>query len=384
MDTTTLTVGAVFAVGIILAWPLGFLTRIKFSDNRYTHLDGLRAIAALLVVCCHYLLHARLMTKEAPASHFQEALGAVGVQIFFCITGFLFARKALSGQVDIPALVASRMRRIVPLYLVAMTLGIAVAVTIATSVPTAPAPTLTEVLRIYAYGFIVGPAPTISGMPITGQLGQVWTLAWEWRFYLFVPFLAAALARPAWAFAALVFAIGCLAYQLNGSLPPWAFFLPGIACAVVEPRIRASALARRTLTVVGIVAFGYALWLPEPSYGLAQMALCAVGFPALLFGSRALLSIRPLRLLGEVSFSVYMLHLVVASGLSFYVQSNWEIYKTLDDKLPLAVAALAGMFVLSFIAYALVERPFMAKRSRNPLPSEVRTSIVAGGAELKV
>lgn len=354
VSTTSLTIGAIFLGGVLLAVPMGWIFRVRLSDNRYTHIDGMRAISALMVVCAHYLVHARLIAKEPVWSPINDTLGAVGVQIFFCITGFLFTRKALAGPLDVPALISSRVRRIVPLYLVAMTAAICLALYITPGVPT-----LREIAQDYAYGFLGGAAPTLGGMSMVGQIGQAWTLSWEWGFYAALPFIAVAVARPAWAFLALAAAVGCMAYQATDKLQPWAFFVPGIVCALVESRVRLNDLTKGALTAVGLVAFGYALALPEPIYGWAQMALCSIGFPALLFGSRWLLSLKPLRLLGEVSYSIYLLHLVIAAGATTYIQTNWDIYKTVDDKLPVAVAALVGMFVACFATYALVERPFM-------------------------
>ena len=363
MQTTSITIGAVFAFAFLLAVPLGWLFRIQLRPGRYTHLDGLRAIAALMVVCSHYLAHAALITRTAADSRLIEAFGAVGVQIFFCITGFLFTRKALSGPVDMGALIASRIRRIVPLYLAAMSAAIVVAVYIITAAHKATPVHPAEVLRAYLYGFVVSDSvPSVAGMSIAGQAGQMWSLAWEWRFYLFVPFIGALLTRRAWIAGALVIAVaGMIAGQYEGSLPPWSFFIPGMACAMVEGRIKAGVRVQLALMIAGIAAYLAALVVYGPVNGVIQTALCAVAFPCALFGHRALLSVRPLRLLGEVSYSIYMLHLVVVSVFWAYVQDDtrWMLYQTADAKLPLAVAALGALFVLSFATYALIERPFM-------------------------
>jgi peptidoglycan/LPS O-acetylase OafA/YrhL len=287
----------------------------------------------------------------------------VGVQIFFCITGFLFMRKAMNGPIAVDALISSRVRRIVPLYLVAMTAAIAVTLCIARSIPHAPQATFRELVSGYAYGFTGGDIPSVAGMSIGGQAGQMWTLRWEWLFYVLVPFIAALLMRPLWAVAAVVVTTGCAGFQFDGVLAPWVFFLPGMACGLMERKVNPGAVARMALTVVGAVAFAVSLRVHEPAYGLAQAVSCMIGFPALLFGHRAPLSIKPLRLLGEVSYGLYMWHLVVVSVFWLYVQiwNDWNYYKAPGNKLPVAVASLIGLFVLSFVTYALFERPFMAR-----------------------
>lgn len=373
MHTTLITITAVFGFAVFIAGLKGWIFRTQLKPGNFTHLDGMRAIAALMVVCSHYLAHAGLITGEPISAPLRDSLGAIGVQIFFSITGFLFTRKAMAGPVDVNVLISSRVRRIVPLYLVAMTLGVAVAVYMIKLTPNPPAIAYRDILRTYTYGFLGGPIPSISGMSVGGQVGQMWTLSWEWLFYLLVPFIAVLLARPALGVAALVFAAVCMACQFYaGGLPPWAFFLPGMLCALVNKRINLRDGAQWVLAAVGIAAFGLSLYMDAPAYGIGQMALCLIGFPALLFGHRAPLSVKPLRLLGEASYSIYMLHLIVASVFWVYIQGNgnWMVYKTPADKLPLAIAALVGMIVLSFVTYAFVERPFM----RNHSPSGIKAS----------
>lgn len=383
MDNTTviMTTLAVFGFAIILAMPLGRIVGIKLKPGRYTQLDGMRAIAALMVVCSHYLIHARLIAGEPVGSPLKEALGAVGVQIFFCITGFLFTRKAMYGPIDVPALISSRVRRIVPLYLFCMTAGIALAAHIASS-PEAPPVVYQDVLRAYAYGFIGGTLPSIAGMPISGQIGQVWTLSWEWTFYLFVPFIAAVVTSRIWIAAALLFLGACATYQFQVSDQVWAFFLPGVVCGMISDKVKIGTAVSALLFAAGLAAFGASLWMEVTPYGITRLALCAVGFPCLLFGHQYALSIRPLRILGEVSYSIYMVHLIFASGFYFIVANNWEIFKTPEDKIIFGLVALVGMLMFSFVTYALIERPFMkgaATGSTAPSTPALRDMDVGAG-----
>ncbi|WGS51152.1 acyltransferase [Paraburkholderia sp. D15] len=360
---TALAIAFIFGSAVLLAVPLGWLFKVHLLPGRYTHLDGMRAMAALMVVCAHYLPHAGMVIDRPVDNALGLTFGAVGVQIFFCITGFLFTRKAMNGPVDVNALMSSRVRRIMPLYLVAMTLGITLTIYIARSVPGAPAATVREVVSVYAFGFVAPRMPSVAGMSVGGQLGQIWTLGWEWWFYALVPFMAALLARPWWVMAALAVIVASLVATFDGSLLPGAFFLPGIVCALLEKRVRPAGTTRVVLTMIGVFAFVVSLSLDAPIYGLKQMALCTIGFPALLFGHRALLSIKPLRLLGEVSFSIYMLHLIVVSIFWVFVQvwSDASAYRTPREKLPMAMLFLAGLFVLSFVSYVVVERPFVGR-----------------------
>lgn len=396
MNIETATIAVIFGVAMLLAVPLGRAFKVDLGHNRFTHLDGLRAVAALMVVCSHYIVYAGLITNSPVDTRLTDALGAVGVQIFFGITGFLFTRKTLSGRIDVEALISSRVRRIVPMYLVAMTAAIAAALYVLDAAHKPIELHVVDLLRVYAYGFIAGQLPSISGLSIAGQAGQMWTLAWEWSFYLLVPVLGALLERPSRAtigFVAMV--LIALAGEYGGSLPVWTFFLPGIICALLEKRIKPSERMQMMLTTVGAALIAVALLVRMPLYGFAQIALMLAAFPALLFGHHEPLSLRPLRLLGEVSYSVYLLHLTLASLFITYIHSDsaYLQYQTPIERLPLAMATVIGLFFLSFATYALIERPFMRAGEKKPttprtppLPDTDRVNVSAArhraGSEL--
>jgi peptidoglycan/LPS O-acetylase OafA/YrhL len=360
----SITVATIFGIALLVARPMGWIFKVQLRGGLYTHLDGMRAIAALMVVCSHYVVYAGLITNDPADIGLTDALGAVGVQIFFGITGFLFTRKALDGHIDIAGLLLSRVRRIVPAYLVAMTAALAATfyVLIEAHKPVILQPL--ELLRAYTYGFIVSAPPSVSGLSIAGQAGQMWTLAWEWSFYLLVPVLGVLVARRSRAISAGAVMLLAIAGQHDGSLPVWTFFLSGIVAALLENRITPGTRTQVALTAVGAVSIGAALALKVPVYGFAHMALAVLGFAALLFGHHAPLSIRPLRILGEVSYSMYLLHLTIASLFFTYIHSDaaYLLYQTPPDRLPFAAACVIGLLVLSFASYAMIERPFMGRR----------------------
>src|SRR5919206_3059669 len=105
--------------------------RLRMGGRRTAGLDGLRAVAALSVLCFHAWLygfeHPYSVTRDSVFDRvvFEFRLGLV---FFFVLSGFLlyraFARAALSGErrVDVRRYARRRVARIVPAYWVA-TLG---------------------------------------------------------------------------------------------------------------------------------------------------------------------------------------------------------------------------------------------------------------------
>ena len=103
-----------------------------------TELDGLRALAILMVISFHswYFLQFVLPTTEAFLA-FSDSLpwvlgfirrGDLGVDIFFVLSGYLlswqlFRKRLKTGHVDLKRFYAHRFFRIYPLYLVALMLA---------------------------------------------------------------------------------------------------------------------------------------------------------------------------------------------------------------------------------------------------------------------
>ncbi len=152
---------------------------------RMAELDGLRALAILLVVSFHswYFLQFLMPTTEAFLA-FSDSLpwvlgfirrGDLGVDIFFVLSGYLlswqlFQKRMKSGHANIKRFYAHRIFRIYPLYLIALLLA-----AIDSGI------TVKLLGNLLAYN-IWGDASNII-IPWT------WSLSVELEFYAIVPFL---------------------------------------------------------------------------------------------------------------------------------------------------------------------------------------------------
>ena len=154
--------------------------------------DGLRAIAALLVVVVHAAFISGFTTHQGMWGAL-TARGEIGVSVFFLISGFLLYRPWAAAHLRDSAgpktqeFFVRRALRIVPLYWVALTVFF--------------------LLDRFAGVQATGPKG-IADLPVYFLFGQVyskehvlhgltpaWTLCIEVTFYLLLPLYAAALAR---------------------------------------------------------------------------------------------------------------------------------------------------------------------------------------------
>ena len=98
------------------------------GGGRAEMIDGLRGWLALGVFFAHSVTTYGWYTTgqwDGAAAPFYGRVGQVGVALFFMITGYLFWGRVVraQGKLDVPSFLLSRVRRIVPMYLVSVVHG---------------------------------------------------------------------------------------------------------------------------------------------------------------------------------------------------------------------------------------------------------------------
>jgi peptidoglycan/LPS O-acetylase OafA/YrhL len=331
-------------------------------------LQGLRAVAVLLVV----LSHAGL-----PFLHG----GYVGVDVFFVLSGFLITGLLLSqaardGRVRLGDFYVRRARRILPA---------AVLTLVATDIA---AHQLLNFVRareavhdsLWAAFFAANVHFADVGSDYFAQaqppspVQHFWTLAVEEQFYLVWPFLlalallvSALRRRLLWIVAAAGVASFAWSVHATASDQASAYFSTGArawelalgaALAIAALRLPAAAgwLGLACIVAAGVVFSsstpfpGYAALLP--TVGTALVIAARPG------GAARVLSLAPMRYVGDRSYAFYLWHwpvLVIAAG-----------YAGHDLSTPARLALLAGAFLLSIVTYALVENPIRHMKWRAP------------------
>jgi peptidoglycan/LPS O-acetylase OafA/YrhL len=167
-------------VGQVRASSLSF---DEFQElRRFPVLDGVRAIAILLVFTAH------------PAyQHFWPAFhGANGVTVFFVLSGFLITTLALReesrrGRIDLVAFYVRRVCRIYPLYVVVLLFYCVLILVLHQQADRRAA--FVEELPYYALGF---PEHALFLRHVKAPFDGAWSLGIEEKFYLLWPLAFAA------------------------------------------------------------------------------------------------------------------------------------------------------------------------------------------------
>ncbi|MDO5502215.1 MAG: acyltransferase [Actinomycetia bacterium] len=363
----------------------GSSTSAPVALSRLPALDGLRGMAALLVVLTHASFLTGSTTSTGLVGHLMGR-GDFGVSLFFALSGFLLYRILVaeaqdSGRPHIGSYAARRFARVLPAYW--LTVLVIVALT--------GAGARDSLLHLTGTQIYVAD----SMLP---AFGQSWSIATELSFYLLLPFLVVGLQSlrrrspllPMRALlvalvvtSALGFVVGSATLGQDIILERWLpwrapHFLVGMifAEALIAPQVRAARWLRtRARDVGGCLAVAGAAYLAsttplagslllEPAHGL-QLVL-RTGF-ATLFAAGLLLPLalgqtsawstflsRPfVRWLGVISYGIFLWHLPVFEAL-FYV-SDASFFR--GGLVPLLIVGVPISMLLGFLSHQFLELP---------------------------
>lgn len=362
------------------------------SSSRLTALDGLRGVAALVVVLYHLSLVARpVLDGDEPAIGWTVATetplklafaGTEAVLVFFALSGLVVALPALrSRERDGFSWAGFFASRLVRLY-VPVWGSLVFATALIFLIPRTPSGvsqgewiTRANATDVTWASFFAEASLTPASYNIVNVL---WSLRWELAFALLLPvFIAVALAvrKHVW-IAAVGAMLATIAGRLvqNEALVYLPVFLLGTLVAVRLDDVRewAAAKPRRGLWVaVGTVSglLLVASWIGRPLVGPGTPAAStlwglagvgAIGVILLALGStgaRRVLDTRPAQWLGRVSFSLYLVHVPIIATLTFVLgEERWWLVALITVPLSLVTAA---------VFFRIVERPahLLARRT---------------------
>ena len=371
------------------------------TARRLPGLDGLRGLAALAVFGVHYNQIVEVDLQLGPFDFYLFLVnGEYGVALFFILSGLLLSQpfwKSILHGADWPktgTYVVRRLARILPAYYLALTVLILLAGY--WRYPQAWA----DILLHYSFLF------NYAEFSIFSINAPFWTLAVEVQFYLLLPFLFLLVRRlPPGIIAIILILLSVAAYGLNywlissvdkvilwpGSpaltwVRPYGavvthsllahlphFFIGAIAGAIllqiktVQPRYIEAGnyrfdivfwLALMLVFVLLATELGDRIQVPYGRYGLPLVPLLLAAMilaTPFTIAARTMLDSSPVRVLGTLSYGVYIFHLPVLRFVdramaerAMDAQEHWGY---------LAIISLALTLLAATLSWFLVERP---------------------------
>ena len=342
------------------------------EHTKYQTIDGLRGYLAFFVFMHHasiWFYYLREGVWQVPPSNIFTHFGQSGVALFFMITAFLFVTKLLDSRkkaLDWRHLYISRVYRLVPLYLFAMLILCLIVGTLsAWQMNETPTQIFYEVLRWLM--FTIGGQPGINGIPETGIImaGVTWSLPYEWLFYFSLPVMALLLGiLPPYLYIVLgLLLTGLMVYVWHPDMAVIRCFWGGVIAAFF---VRWQALRRFAETYWGSLLAAltllYTVIAFETVYVSRAQIVLSVSFILIASGSDffGLLKLRVSKILGEMAYSVYLLHGILLFAF-FYGVLGVERSKSVSPEIHwLALMVLSMLLVVvSFITYSVIEKPCM-------------------------
>ncbi|CAN5705493.1 hypothetical protein BH09PLA1_BH09PLA1_30050 [soil metagenome] len=361
--------------------------------NRFTHLDGLRGLAALYVVLHHAWAEVAWTASGLPAivkqlTHFLSH-GTLAVDVFIVLSGFVLMMPVLASpdrklRGGIVGFVKRRAMRILPPYYGAL----AICLLLIAFVPQLRNPSggrWDDALPAFSFGAIGSHLLLLHNLSrewIWKIDNPMWSVATEWQIY----FVFALVLVPIWRRRGIVASV-CVAMTTGAIIEA---FMPvnneacfhfiglfgfGMAAAHWVNKTQGSSAARSRkasfvaaacVAMIAMVMTVPALTRqPKIAVDLVIGAATAILIAVTASGESSLtrlLSRAPMRKLGDFSYSVYLIHFPLIALGHAVIRDYMNV--------PATVQMFAMIFIVSPVAVAccylfhlMFERPFLAKQS---------------------
>lgn len=373
--------------------------------QRVEFVDGLRGLAALYVVLTHAADNVLLNpARHAALPHWaQLALhtlnyGGFAVSLFIVLSGFCLMLPITKHPQLRPSrgwlnFYHRRVTRIVWPYYAVLALSLLVALVPAFDVQTQSR--WDDARPAWSVGAIVSHllmVHNLSNAWLTKINYAMWSIATEWQIYFVFPLLLVTWRRAGmWATVVVGFAIGAAAqWGLHlGSTRPWyvGLFALGMVAAGLTNRQSAAfgrLKSRTPWDVVAVISLAIAVVLSR--WHRSMPVDCFVGISAfsaimmlsghgmLIAAARptylAMLAVRPVMWLGEVSYSLYLIH-PIAVLLTLLAMNHVHATPTRWTLAMLAASVMTSALAAAVLHHTVERHCIPAKKVEKPTPRPI-------------
>ncbi len=354
------------------------------THNPLKTMEGLRGVAVFLVFLVHYssLIEPWLAETATIISSLVHSFGHLGVDLFFILSGYLIYGTIITkNNFDIKSYTARRIIRIYPTFIAVLSAYVLLSVIFPkeSKFPTEALPLLTYLTQniLFIPGlFDIKPIITVA-----------WSLSYEVFYYISIPLVIIIFSMKKWKpeirilFWTIISILGFILAYLYGGPSRLLMFIPGIILFEIH-KIKGIQLRSwgTTCLILALVVFGLRSII-DINYHLSLFLVYILFFIFCLnsFSNNSFSSIwliySPLRWLGNMSYSYYLVHGLTLKFLFLLLplsitptQPSNSIYFGL--LIPFFIATL----ITSFCLFVVIERPFSITRRENyTLPQNKQT-----------
>jgi len=345
------------------------------KNHRISAFDGLRGYFVLLTFCVHFIPNAAGfvgLNISGPISQLSRIgkllhwlqISNYGVYGFFILSGFLIARMALNNPGFVgKTFLFNRFMRIYPAFLISVILSGSVGMFYTHYMHINLVDTLKNLLFLNGF-FLIGEIPSLNFV--------TWSLFYEFLFYLTVPIMVFAILRlrlNRLGSLLLIYALTAfISVALRLTMSYQLFFVGIVIASFSDQELRdaADSFPEWLVILVYVAATSaYSLGIDEGMFIPIFCITAPVFIIKAAFGNGILSKIfnwKYLRLIGQVSYSFYLLHATIIIAFFFTLQSHGFVNKYWAVvALPITSLLTLGM---SYLLYVIAERPYFLRKAR--------------------
>ena len=382
-----------FAIVIlIITFLTGYLINLKYklatpTSNRYEGIDGLRGFLAISVFIHHSNIWYKYLHTGgwiAPDSNLYNQLGSTAVSFFFMISSFLFVKILMDYKgenYNWKNFFIKRFFRLAPLHFFA-TAAIITVVFIQSNwiVISNHLPLVQDMLKWFGFGLVgLGNVNYVDASKINA--GVLWSIKYEWLLYFALPLVSLIILKSKPKILVLVISLALVVFALRASSygPRNILSFVGGAIAPIILKYNKKKINFNniwfTLTLIcsSILIFQF-----HSSDNYLCKFFITLSFTLIALGNNlfGLLKISTLKLLGEISYSTYLLHGIIIFATIHYGYGLEETKLLSPMEFCLLIFTCAPLVILiSFITFKYIEKPFIALAKRITKPSIQKTNI---------
>ena len=321
--TSILFVIAITALSLLGVHVLNIFLKIPLKSEKYQSISGLRGYLAFFVFIHHAILYYYFLRNNQwniPDSRLFNHFGEISVVLFFMITSFLFTSKLLNQNIKIDwiQLFISRVLRIYPAFLVLCVFQILLIFFMSHFQFSEPPITVFKEIIIWL-GFSIIDYLPINGYKDTNLMtaNVLWTIRYEWVFYFALPILSLIISKnkpKIWLVLITSFIMVTIANHIKLQ-PVFIYaFVGGALAAILINNKYINQITNKTITsllILGCLAIVVVCF--DTSYSIAPICILTLAFIGIAGGNNlfGILTLKTSRLLGQLSYSMYLLHGIV-------------------------------------------------------------------------
>lgn len=346
-----------------------------FEVSRQNHqtihaLEGLRGVAVFLVFLVHYCGQVAPWLREDSFSlqiaKYLNDIGNIGVDLFFVLSGYLIYGTLIKKDVGFPTHMRRRIQRIYPTFLVVLTIYLLLSIALPAE-NKFPGGLLNQIVYLAQNVLLL---PGIFDIPPI--ITVAWSLSYEIFYYLLIPIVIAVFSLRKWnwktrtVFFLLISIAGFSYFYFYSGHIRLLMFVAGIVLFEISafgkfkmPRYGGLAAFLTALVATGLL---YSFrpgewWLYLTLYVLFLLfVLEPLSQPQ---GTSRLLSFTPLRWLGNISYSYYLIHGLTLKAAFLVFGALFPPAGANSEMLWLLfVPMFAATLIVSAFLFVFVEKPF--------------------------